>query len=95
MTDRETKKQKETEKQRDSDSISPFFYSDDVIQRLTRSLTITIASMLPMTVTIILYVVKDTVKRLGIIAAFTAIFSLALGLFTRASLQEVFSATAA
>jgi hypothetical protein len=51
--------------------------------------------MLPIGATIVLYLVQNTAKRLGIVAAFTAIFSLALGLFTRASLQEVFSATAA
>jgi len=70
-------------------------YSHDGIQRLTRSLTITVASMLPISVTIVLYIVKDTVSRLGIVAAFVALFSLALALFTQASLYEVFSATAA
>jgi hypothetical protein len=43
----------------------------------------------------VLYVVEDTAKRLGIIAAFTALFSFTLGFFTQASLQEIFSATAA
>jgi hypothetical protein len=89
------KQRNEAEKQTNLDSSSPFLYSDDVIQRLTRTLTIMIASMLPIMVTIILYIVKDTVKRLGIIAAFVALFSLALGLFTSATLYEVFSATAA
>jgi hypothetical protein len=51
--------------------------------------------MLPIIATVVLYFVHNMGKRLGIIAAFTALFSLALALLTRATMQEVFAATAA
>lgn len=54
-----------------------------------------LASMLPILSTIVLYFVQDTGKRLWIITGFTALFSLSLGFFTRATVQEIFSATAA
>lgn len=53
------------------------------------------ASMLPIVSIVILHFVKETGARLGVIAALTAVFSLTLCYFTSASINSIFSATAA
>ncbi|KAB5532574.1 hypothetical protein GE09DRAFT_1227757 [Coniochaeta sp. 2T2.1] len=70
-------------------------YTAKGIQRLTRSFTIMLACMIPIASTLILYYVRSNGQRLGIIAGFTAFFSATLGLATTATMQEIFSATAA
>ena len=54
-----------------------------------------ISSMLPISSIIILYFVRSTPARLGIVVGYTALFSMALALLTRASRVENFAATAA
>lgn len=44
---------------------------------------------------IVLYFVKSMPTRLGLVAAFTALFSIALAIVTQARRTEVFAATAA
>lgn len=44
---------------------------------------------------VVLYLVKDMSKRLGIVAAFTGGFAASLGLLTNARRAEIFGATAA
>ncbi|KAL6415592.1 hypothetical protein AUP68_02157 [Ilyonectria robusta] len=89
------RRSKEKDIEKCSELQNSIIYSDTGIKRVTRSITIMIASLLPILTTVILYLVKDTSVRLGIVAGFTALFSLALGFFTRAMLPEIFSATAA
>jgi hypothetical protein len=55
----------------------------------------TIASLLPVVSIVVLYLVDSMPKRLGIVAGFTAAFSIALALFTRARRVDIFAATAA
>lgn len=55
----------------------------------------TLSSLLPIGAIVILYVVKDMSKRLGIVAGFTATFSLILGLVTDGQPIDVFAASAA
>ena len=44
---------------------------------------------------IVLYVIHDMATRLGLLALFTAIFSLCLTVATKAKVTEIFAATAA
>jgi hypothetical protein len=55
----------------------------------------TLASFLPTASIVILYCVKSMSRRLLIVAGFTGIFSLVLGLVTNGELVEVFAASAA
>jgi len=57
-------------------------------------ITTLISSMLPITSVIILYFVDNIRARLGIVAAFLAVFSLTLALVTEAKRVEIFAATA-
>jgi hypothetical protein len=53
------------------------------------------ASLLPISSVVALYVVQSNNVRLGMIAGFSACFSLALAVMTSAKRIEVFAATAA
>lgn len=55
--------------------------------------TTVIACMLPITGVIILYFVHNMGARLGIVAAFMAIFALTLAFATDASRVDIFTAT--
>jgi hypothetical protein len=70
-------------------------YSDAIILGLTRTITTILACMLPVASIIILYAVESVKKRLGILVAFTALFSLCLVLMTSAGMADIFAATAA
>jgi hypothetical protein len=54
-----------------------------------------IASLLPVLAIVVLYLVTDMPKRLGLLAAFTASFSTSLWFPTEGRPIETFSATAA
>ncbi|KAH8590888.1 hypothetical protein B0O99DRAFT_675689 [Bisporella sp. PMI_857] len=54
-----------------------------------------IASLLPISAIVILYFVTNDFARLGVIVAFTAVFSLCLTLVTQAKRVEIFVATSA
>ncbi|KAH9862706.1 hypothetical protein J1614_010799 [Plenodomus biglobosus] len=54
-----------------------------------------ISSILPTLVILALYFVKRMIVRIGLVILFTAIFSVALAVFTAACKVEIFSATAA
>lgn len=70
-------------------------YHEDGVFKLIRVSKALAACMLPIVGIVVLYIVKNMAARLGIIAGFTAIFSLTLCYFTSASIKDVFSATAA
>ena len=54
-----------------------------------------LASIIPAASIFTLYFVSDMVDRLGILLAFSALFSICLALFTTARRIEIFAATAA
>jgi hypothetical protein len=70
-------------------------YEDHTVLRVLQAVKALVACMLPIIGIVVLNAVKDMSARLGIIAAFTAIFSLALCYMTSAGLKDIFSATAA
>jgi len=70
-------------------------YSHYRLERISRLLTTTIASTLPVVSMVVLFVVNNTLRRLGLVGFFTALFSLTLGLLTSGTPIEIFSATAA
>ena len=70
-------------------------YSDRTIARFSSLLATVISSVFPIVGVIVLYFVKDLLARIGIIAGFTAMFSLVLALVTNARKPEIFGATAA
>jgi len=57
--------------------------------------TATLACVLPVASIALLYAVESMSKRLGIIAALTALFSVCLALMTSAGMADIFAATAA
>ncbi|KAI3330101.1 hypothetical protein F4824DRAFT_492444 [Ustulina deusta] len=70
-------------------------YTHRSIARFTQTFTVLIACTLPIAGIVVLYNVHDMAIRLGIIAALTGLFSTSMSILTTASLQEIFSATAA
>ena len=53
-----------------------------------------LSSLLPIVSIIVLYIVESVPKRLGIVAIFTAAFSLTLTIITMAKRPEISAATA-
>ncbi|KAH9215913.1 hypothetical protein DL95DRAFT_499395 [Leptodontidium sp. 2 PMI_412] len=70
-------------------------YKDMSLVRITKLFTTVLACLLPIISIVILYVVDSMSKRLGIVGALTAAFSLCMGLVTSASMADIFAATAA
>jgi hypothetical protein len=65
------------------------------ILRITSVIALGLSSILPLCSILVLNTVQKASVRLGIITAFTVIFSLSLGLVTGARRVEIFSAAAA
>jgi hypothetical protein len=72
-----------------------YSYSDTAIATVLDIIGTVISSMFPVSSIAVLHTVTRMSYRLGIIAAFTASFSLALALTTKARRVEIFAATAA
>ena len=70
-------------------------YSDRTILIVLNVLGTVVASVLPISSTVLLYYVASMPARLGIIAGFMAVFSLCLALATRVRRTDIFAATAA
>ncbi|KAL1969630.1 hypothetical protein VTN77DRAFT_8183 [Rasamsonia byssochlamydoides] len=70
-------------------------YPDDKIQIALDALGTTVSCLMPITATVALYYIQSMAVRLGVTAIFTAVFSLALCLMTKARRVEIFAATAA
>lgn len=70
-------------------------YRDDGVFKVIRVIKTLAACLMPIVGIVVLYVVQDMAARLGIIAAFTAIFAFTLCYFTPAGIKDIFSATAA
>jgi hypothetical protein len=69
-------------------------YSDSALTRAGKILGTMCASMLPVLAIVILYFIQSMGRRLGVIAAFTFIFSAVLGVFSNGRRIEIFAATA-
>ncbi|PMD53448.1 uncharacterized protein K444DRAFT_668062 [Hyaloscypha bicolor E] len=72
-----------------------FEYRDKNVLRVADCLSSIISSMLLVVSILVLYFVNSMLARLGIVAAFTMLFSLTLTLVTNARKAEVFAGTAA
>ena len=70
-------------------------YEDSKLNACAHMVGTFMASLLPPLSIFVLYFVNSQVDRLGIIMAFSALFSFTLALFTRARGVEIFAATAA
>ncbi|KAF1348614.1 hypothetical protein BDV97DRAFT_390412 [Delphinella strobiligena] len=70
-------------------------YDEKPIAFLSEVVSVAISSLLPTLVILVLYFVKRTLLRLGLIIIFTATFSVLLSIFTTGKRVEIFSATAA
>ncbi|KAL2221291.1 hypothetical protein M432DRAFT_266076 [Thermoascus aurantiacus ATCC 26904] len=82
-------------------STSPFpgtgfrSYGECRLAAVSDGITVVISSLLPTLAILILYLVKPMYARMALIIGFTALFALALSIFTSARRVEIFSATAA
>ncbi|KAI9876633.1 MAG: hypothetical protein M1830_006055 [Pleopsidium flavum] len=70
-------------------------YKDSTVSAVARTISITLAAMLPSVSIFVLYFVTNVLARLGIITAFSGAFSITLAVFTKARKVEIFAATAA
>jgi hypothetical protein len=70
-------------------------YGEAAILRGTRILATTLACVMPVASIGLLYLVESMSKRLGIVAAFTSLFSFCLAVMTSAGMGDIFAATAA
>jgi len=72
-----------------------FLYRDSHIYRIGTVLGTLLSSLIPIAAIVVLSFVKDMTARLGIVSAFTGIFSVSLSLVTEGKRVEIFAATAA
>ncbi|SLM38568.1 hypothetical protein LPUS_08827 [Lasallia pustulata] len=72
-----------------------YSYKESTLMTVTHIVGITLGTLIPTAAIFVLYYVHDMVARLGAILAFSALFSLALAVFTKAKKVEIFAATAA
>lgn len=70
-------------------------YEESTLAVATKIIGTVLSSFLPVLSIIVLYFVKDTLTRLGIVVLFTTLFSATLTIFTSAGRVEVFTSTAA
>jgi hypothetical protein len=70
-------------------------YSDSTVYRIAAFIGTIVASLLPISAIVVLYRITTMPVRLGLVSAFTAIFSVCLWFMTDGRLIEVFSATSA
>jgi hypothetical protein len=68
---------------------------EKTVHSFTAMIATMLSSLLPIVSIVVLYFVHSSPSRLGIIAGFTAVFSLAISLVTNATRVENFAATAA
>lgn len=70
-------------------------YSDTHITGFVKVLGTVVASVLPISSIVALYFVRNILVRLGLIIIFTALFSLAMAIFSGARQVEIFAASSA
>jgi hypothetical protein len=69
-------------------------YSNEKITRVSGIITVTIASLFPVLTIYVLNLLSSTNARIGVAAAFTALFSFLVATFSAAKKFELFAATA-
>ncbi|CAH0014474.1 unnamed protein product [Clonostachys rhizophaga] len=84
--------QDETDKQHRRDDYRQHVNWAIKIERGAKTL---VACMIPILGVLVLYFVQDKGARLGVIVAFTAVFSVTLSVLATAAIKDIFSATAA
>ncbi|KAK3313392.1 hypothetical protein B0H66DRAFT_606656 [Apodospora peruviana] len=67
-------------------------YNNDIVSQVAKFLNTVTAAFFPVVSIVILYAIKDTNKRLGVLAVMTVMFSLCMVFGTRAGVTEVFAA---
>lgn len=72
-----------------------YHYRKGNIRAISHLVGILLASMIPAASIFTLYYVPHMTDRLGVILAYSALFSICLGVFTTARRVEIFGATAA
>jgi hypothetical protein len=72
-----------------------YHYRKGNVRALSHLVGILLASLIPAASIFTLYFVKHMTDRLGVIVAYSALFSICLGVFTTARRVEIFAATAA
>ncbi|TVY41918.1 hypothetical protein LOCC1_G006053 [Lachnellula occidentalis] len=70
-------------------------YREKIVIRSADMIGTAVASLLPVLAVVALYCVREMLTRLGMVALFTVLFSMALVVTTSAKRMEVFAATAA
>lgn len=70
-------------------------YSDVALERAISAFATVLSSLFPIMATISLYFVERMGARLGLVAAFTAVFSCCLAFLTNARRVDIFAATTA
>ena len=70
-------------------------YNDARLITIIEVISTVVSSLLPISSILILYLVTSLPARLGVILGYTALFSLALIIFTKARRIEIFAATSA
>jgi hypothetical protein len=65
------------------------------LTRVGDAIVAALSSILPTVAILVLFFVRDMLKRIGLVVVFTTLFAFALALFTNSRKIEIFSATAA
>ncbi|MCJ1246684.1 hypothetical protein MMC30_003893 [Trapelia coarctata] len=76
-------------------SDNTVYYSQEGILRVASLVTMCVSSLLPIAAISALYSVRSMVIRLAMVAVFTVIFTLCLGILTKARSVDIFTATTA
>lgn len=71
------------------------YYAPEKIKRVGDGIVVALSAVLPTLAILVLYFVKNMIKRIGLVILFTAIFAIAMAVLTGAKKIEIFSATAA
>ncbi|TVY73339.1 hypothetical protein LSUE1_G007480 [Lachnellula suecica] len=72
-----------------------YVYDEKSVVRAADMIGTAISSLMPILSVVVLYCIRDMLTRLGMIAVFTVLFSVALMATTKAKRIEIFAATAA
>lgn len=70
-------------------------YEESKLATIASIVGTVLASLLPIICILVLYFVRSTLTRLGIMVVFTTLFSTTLAIFTSARRVEIFASTAA
>lgn len=74
---------------------SIYVYDEKIVIRTADMVGTAVSSLLPVLAVVVLYCIREMLTRLGMVALFTVLFSLALMATTKAKRVEIFAATAA